>query len=231
MEKSSALAEGLPICRSGRSLPGSVGWLAFPAARADHPKNLEDTIMIQNARKSRKRGFTLIELLVAITIIVALAAMSFAGVNAAMKKAKKLEGETAANAIRSAVDGFYSEYNRLPDVDGTELKTDSGPGLQLLRILLAEEKEDNTRQVAFLSAKEGKGNKGGLIYGSGSSSTVEGMYDPFGNPYTVVLNTEYDDQMTFTMGGKSFTIRGQNVAVYSPGGDKEFGTADDIKTF
>jgi hypothetical protein len=157
--------------------------------------------------------------------------MSFAGVNAAMKKAKRLEGETAANAIRSAVDAFYSEYNRLPDVSGGQLRTDSGEGVKLLRILLAEEKEDNTRQVTFLSAKEGRAKKGGLIYGSGSSATVEGMYDPFGNPFTVVMNTEYNDALTFQMGSKSFTLRGQNVAVYSPGGDKELNTSDDIKSF
>jgi prepilin-type N-terminal cleavage/methylation domain-containing protein len=188
-------------------------------------------IMIPKTRKNQRRGFTLIELLVAITIIVALAAMSFAGVNAAMKKARKLEGETAANAIRSAVEGFYSEYNRLPNISGNEVRTDSGEGVQLLRVLLAEEKEDNTRQVPLLSAKEGKSKKGGLIYGSGSSAGVEGMYDPFGNPFTVVLNTDYAEALTFSVGGKTYTLRGQNVAVYSAGGDKELGTSDDVKTF
>lgn len=182
----------------------------------------------------RSSGFTLIELLVVITIVAVLAAMSFAGVNSAIKRAKITEGKVAASALAEAVERFNSEYNRLPDVQ-REVQTDQGQGITLLEILLAEEGTgsdiENTRQVVFLEAKEAKGKRGGLDFGSGSSGSVQGFYDPFGNPYTVVMNVEYDNALQFSYGGRQYNLRGRNVAVYSPGADMEEGTADDIRTF
>lgn len=182
----------------------------------------------------RSQGFTLIELLVVITIVAVLAAMSFAGVNSALKKAKITQGRVAATNVAQAVNQFYSEYSRLPELTG-DLRTDSGGGVQLLQILLAEEgggsDVENSRGINFLSVQEGKGKRGGLYYGSGSGSSVQGLYDPFGNPYTIVLNTDYEDTLSFSMGGKTYNLRGEQVAVYSPGPDMEEGTTDDITSF
>ncbi|WP_338684778.1 type II secretion system protein [Haloferula helveola] len=181
----------------------------------------------------RPGGFTLIELLVVITIVAVLAAMSFAGVNIAIKRARTTEGNVAASAIHSAVNNFYSEYSRLPEVQG-EVKTDSGTGVDLLRILLADEGDgsdiENSRKIPFLNTKEGTGKRGGLYYGS-NGNTVQGMYDPFGQPYTIVLNTDYEDVLRFSKGGKQFELRGEQVAVFSPGADQELGTKDDIASF
>lgn len=218
--------------RSGLSLPGLEACVGIPGSlRSIHPIN----IAMKNPHPhKRSKGFTLIELLVVITIIAVLAAMSFAGVNAAIRKARTTEGKVAAAAVTSAVDNFYSEYSRLPDLSN-EVKTDTGEGVELLQILLAQEGDgdniENTRGINFLSVKEGKGRRGGLYYGTGSSSQVQGLYDPFGKPYTVVLNTEYEDTLTFQMGSKTYNLRGKQVAVYSPGADGEEGTIDDITSF
>lgn len=182
----------------------------------------------------RPSGFTLIELLVVITIVAVLAAMSFAGVNSALKKARKTEGTVAAAALSDAVERFYSEYNRLPDLP-ENMRTDSGPGVQLLTILLGEEGTgsdvENPRQVIFLEAKEAKAKKGGIDYGAGGNGAAQGFYDPFGNPFNVVLNSNYDDALQFSYGGKQYTLRGRNSAVYSAGADREEGTVDDITSF
>lgn len=197
---------------------------------------LPSTETMRNDRKPlRQSGFTLIELLVVITIVAVLAAMSFAGVNSAIKRAKITEGKVAASALAEAVERFNSEYNRLPDVQRTVV-TDQGEGIRLLEILLAEEGTgsdvENSRQVVFLEAKEAKGKRGGLDFGSsGGSGSVQGMYDPFGNPYTVVMNVDYENSLQFNFGGRTYNLRGRNVAVYSPGADKQEGTQDDIRTF
>jgi prepilin-type N-terminal cleavage/methylation domain-containing protein len=194
--------------------------------------------MKKNLSLSRRRpGFTLIELLVVITIIAALAALSFAGVMTALKKAKITKGKVAASNLIQAVNAYYSEYGRLPELS-PEITTDSTEGVALLRILLAEEgtEDENPRGINFLNIQEGNGRRGGLYYGSGSGGAgvdlqVQGLYDPFGEPYTVVLNTEYEDTLTFEMGGKTYNLRGEQVAVYSVGPDLEEGTSDDITTF
>jgi hypothetical protein len=126
---------------------------------------------------------------------------------------------------------YYGEYNRLPDVS-KKTETD-GSGKKLLEILLGLEGSgkdvQNTRSVIFLQGKEAKGKKGGIDYGSGD--TVEGLYDPFGNGYTVILNTDYADSLDFQYGSQQVRLRGKQVAVYSFGGDKEPNTPDDIKSW
>jgi prepilin-type N-terminal cleavage/methylation domain-containing protein len=188
--------------------------------------------MKNHSTSHRAKGFTLIELLVVITIIAVLAGLSFAGVNLAIKKAKKTEGLVMANGLASAVENFYGEYNRLPEVGSSELQTD-GNGVKLLEILLGMEGSgsdvENTRGVVFLQGKEAKGRKGGIDYGSGD--TVEGLYDPFGNGYTVVLNNDYEDTLQFSFGGQQVRLRGKQVAVYSFGGDGKPNTPDDIKSW
>ncbi|MFC7338502.1 type II secretion system protein [Haloferula chungangensis] len=187
---------------------------------------------MKNQKSTRRaKGFTLIELLVVITIIAVLAGLSFAGVNLAIKKAKKTEGLVMASSLATAVENFYGEYNRLPDVP-KQVET-AGGSTKLLEILLGMEGSgsniENTRSVIFLQGKEAKGKKGGIDFGSGDS--VDGLYDPFGNPYTVILNTDYADSLDFSFGGKQVKLRGKQVAVYSPGGDKKEGTPDDIKSW
>jgi prepilin-type N-terminal cleavage/methylation domain-containing protein len=187
-------------------------------------------------KTKRAAGFTLIELLVVITIIAALAALSFAGVNAALKRARTTEAEVMANGLVTAVERFETEYNRLPDFD-TEVETSvGGQGAELLRVLLAQEGTgtdiQNKRKIVFLEAKEAKGRRGGIYYGSdGAGATAQGMFDPFGNPFTVVMNTDYEDTLTFQYGNQTYNLRGKSVVVYSPGADRVEGNQDDILTF
>ncbi len=73
--------------------------------------------------------------------------------------------------------------------------------------------------------------RGGIDYGSGGNGRAQGFYDPFGNAFTVVMNVDYEKSLQFSFGGKQYNLRGREVAVYSPGADREEGTSDDIRTF
>ena len=136
-------------------------------------------------------------------------------------------------ALESAINSIYTEYGKLPDV-GSRVTTNSPEGLKLLNILLGlDAKSDNalnSRAIKFFAVKEGKNNKNGLIYAADGKS-VEGLYDPWGNPYTVVFATDFDEHLQFNYGAKPVELKGRRTAIYSSGKDKKMGTSDDVKTW
>lgn len=138
-----------------------------------------------------------------------------------------------AHDLVSAVNFFQSEYAIIPDV-GSRVTTESPEGIKLLKILIGrEEKSDtaqNPRGIKFFDVMEGKKNRNGLIYSTDGTS-IEGLYDPWGNPYTIFLNPEGKKDLHFTIGSKTFDLPGRSSAVLSPGKDKMIGTADDVRTW
>lgn len=186
----------------------------------------------------RPKGFTLVELLVVIAIIAVLASAGFAAGNAAIQKARKTTALATTTAIESAVNNFYTEYGSMPkDGDSeTVIKTDSDK--TFLKVLLGLEGTGNsvlnTRAIKFLSVKEGKAKKNGLIY-SANGSDVQGLYDPWGGAYNVMLDMNYDEKITVQpAAGASTTLNGRRVAVWSNGADGVKGggkASDDVKTW
>jgi prepilin-type N-terminal cleavage/methylation domain-containing protein len=185
------------------------------------------------------RGFTLVELLVVIAIVVVLAGAGFSAGGAAIQKAKKTTCLAAATAIETAVNNFYTEYGSMP-TDGEDdetFVTDEAAGVDLLKTLLGEDKNLNPRGIKFLSANEGKANKNGLIYNS-SGTEVTAMFDPWGGPYNVILDLNYDEKLEAVQpkgaGNKPSTLNGRRVAVWSDGADGVSASgkaADDVKTW
>lgn len=195
----------------------------------------------------RNHGFTLVELLVVIAIIAVLAGAGFAAGNAAIQKARKTTALATCVAIESAVNNFYSEYGSMPVKDlasDQTYKTDSGEGVKLIKVLLGYEGTGNatlnTRGIRFLSVKDGKklagGGKDGLITtGTPPNITVTGLYDPWGGPYNVMLDGDYDESIAPKPKGaaNSPTLNGRRVAAWSEGADykTKMSSADDVKTW
>jgi prepilin-type N-terminal cleavage/methylation domain-containing protein len=190
----------------------------------------------------RPHGFTLIELLVVIAIIAVLASAGFAAGNAAIQKARKTTALATATAIESAVNNFYTEYGSMPDEGSADkiVETNSATGIRMLEVLLGMEGTGNnvlnTRAIKFLSAREGKGNKNGLIYNTNGTS-IQGLFDPWGGGFFVMLDLDYDEKLnipaTVQNGGR--TLNGRRVAVWSLGADGVKGSggkkADDVVTW
>ena len=186
----------------------------------------------------RRSGFTLVELLVVIAIIMVLAGAGFAAGGAAMNKARKVTAQATAQSVVSAINSFVTENAALPVPQGaattdggTEYKTDKGDGLKILEVLTGLEDQINTRKVKYLTVKDGKANKDGIIY-SKSGKEVLGLYDPWGNTFVMVLDTNYEDRLKVKVGSSGEVIlNGKRAAVYSAGADKKLGTSDDVKTW
>lgn len=150
-----------------------------------------------------------------------------------LNQARVLATLAIAEPLELAANNFLTEYGTLPDV-GDRVITNSSQGVQLLNILLGLEQvssnSQNKHQIKFLSVREGKNRKNGLIY-SQSGNSVEGLLDSWGNPYTVILDSDNDEILRFKIATKDIELKGRRVAVFTPGPDQKEGTGDDILTW
>ncbi len=195
----------------------------------------------------RKNGFTLVELLVVIAIIAVLAAAGFSAGLAAIQKAKRTTCQATCVAIEASVNNFFTEYGSMPNatmVSDTTVDTTSSTGLDFVDVLIGSSSTQavalNTRSIKFLSVREGKyltATKGinGLVY-KPNTSTIIGLFDPWGGKYSVMLDGDYDEILKVKTKADSATttLNGKRVAVWSDGADGVTATgksADDVKTW
>ncbi|MEI6818479.1 MAG: prepilin-type N-terminal cleavage/methylation domain-containing protein [Verrucomicrobiota bacterium] len=188
----------------------------------------------------RQNGFTLVELLVVIAIIAVLAKVGFSAGVSAIQKAKKTTALATCVALETAVNNFYTEYGSMPKdalTADTQVEVATTADLALLNALLGIETITtplNTRAIKFLSVKEGKANKNGLIYNA-AGTAVTGLYDPWGGTYFVMLDGNYDEKVLPTGVYGAPTLNGRRAAAFTKGADKLSTTAanaaDDVKTW
>lgn len=148
------------------------------------------------------------------------------------EKIKNVRALASAVSIESAINNFNSEYGTLPEV-GNRLRTGSKEGFKLLSILLGSESSENLQNkssIRFLAIKEGKNYKGGLMLRP-VGTFADGLFDPWGNPYVVVLDARKEGKLHFNYGSKTVDLPGKLVAVFSLGKDGIEGNSDDVRTW
>lgn len=125
-------------------------------------------------------AFTLIELLVVITIIAILAGLSFAGVQGALKSAKKAEVRAMANQIKLGIEAYYAEYGYYPTV------TESGP--DFLKTMTGTN-TNNLRGIRFLELPKKFTNGDGIV-------TPLNFYSAGQKKFEIRVDTDYDGVVT-----------------------------------
>jgi prepilin-type N-terminal cleavage/methylation domain-containing protein len=184
----------------------------------------------QPAPRQTQSGFTLIELLTVVAIIALLAGGSVGAYSKFINTVKASATQKNCVEIAGAVSTFYRDYDSLPVTQtGGRDESLSTDDASFAAILVGSKSNNdalkkNSRGINYLEgfkqAKRGKGGEpeDGIDYeGSADSPSI---YDLWGNPYEVVLDSNFDGEIdnpvTKNTGGIT-KIRGKRAIVYSKG--------------
>ena len=164
--------------------------------------------------KEDKRAFTLIELLVVIAIIAVLLGLVFPVFQGVLERAKKVQAKNDLTQIVTAVNAFYTEYGKYPTSLTPDTAATWGPANPantnnlLFNELRACTTTDtsctaaallNTRQIVYISPADVKNPaqpKSGIgIPGTGAPPPVGQFWDPWGTPYNVRIDGDYNKRV------------------------------------
>ena len=151
-------------------------------------------------RHSDERAFTLMELLVVITLIAILAGIGVPAFTAVMESARKTQAKNEEQQIVAAVNAFYTDYGKYPLVTAdTTINGTSAPSNGDLFFTLRGvsggvnlNSAVNTRAIVFIQPPVSKDQTNPR---SGIKTLNSIWYDPWGSPYNVMIDGNYDNQL------------------------------------
>jgi prepilin-type N-terminal cleavage/methylation domain-containing protein len=192
-------------------------------------------------------AFTLIELLVVIGIIAVLIGLLFPAFKGVQTQAKQTQAKNDLTQIVNAVNAYYTEYGKYPLVTAdTTVTTTSTPNnadlfYTLRAVALGANLNDaaNLRKIVFISPPDVK-DPANPRSGIGTTTGVGQYYDPWGTPYVIKIDGNYDNQLAnpYLLNAGAATLRigaiawsfgsdGQSGSVPGPAADKNAGNAAD----
>ncbi|MBN1268716.1 MAG: prepilin-type N-terminal cleavage/methylation domain-containing protein [Kiritimatiellae bacterium] len=158
-----------------------------------------------------RSAFTLVELLVVIAIIAILAAILMPVMQSAMRRAAIAKAQNDMATIVSAIKSYYQEYHKMPTPEtngypdhtfrgkaGTSYGGNPKPHDMIMDILRAIDTEHNPRRIVFLEIPKGsmEGTPTADIEAGNTYNEADGFYlDPWGDPYIIVMDTDFDNQI------------------------------------
>ena len=130
--------------------------------------------------KTSSKRFTLIELLIVIAIIGILAGLVFPALGTVRNNAKRSKASTECQSLKTAIIMYESEFSCWP-------AKVSGSADSLL---------DSSEYIGMCKALTGENAKKTVFYevGVGYDET-KGILDPWGRPYQVMLDVDYDGKI------------------------------------
>jgi len=193
-------------------------------------------------KKTEKRGaFTLLELLVVIAIIGILMGLLFPAFSNMRKKARRTQAETTTKAISGAIKAYFGEYGRMPGGkqvgfpdhvfldfssggdDGSPMSGALVKQSVVMNILRGIDIANNPNRVVYLDVPpedltSTEPDLNGHVY-----LASEGFYlDPWGNPYIIVMDLDFDGQLGGFSDDLGFPTLESHINGLSPDGNGTF---------
>ena len=173
--------------------------------------------------KTSSKRFTLIELLVVIAIIGILAGLVFPALGVVRNNAKKSKASSECQSLKTAIIMYESEFSCWPaKVSGSkDALVGSTEYVDMCKVLTGE----NSKKMVFYEVGVGYDEKKGIL-------------DPWGRPYQVILDVNFDDKIdnsiqavseVNSVNGRSGQDLRTKVAVYSFGVDEKDKDSDSLK--
>lgn len=153
-----------------------------------------------------------------------------------LEKPDHVRAENTAYNLINSISAYFTEYRVHPIID-TKNDVEIESGSELMGILLGSGKQilpngPNPRGIIFWSGSVARpmGNgrfRDGIQFDEGGSGV---LVDPWGNPYQVHLDTNFDSQLENPK--KPGTFLSKSILVWSAGPDGDFETwEDNVKTW
>jgi prepilin-type N-terminal cleavage/methylation domain-containing protein len=154
-------------------------------------------------RRNPPAAFTLIELLVVMAIILILAGLLFPALKAVQNQARQTQAKNDLTQIVNAVNAFYTDYGKYPLVTADTIYGPSGvPNNTLFTVLRGLDSTNNPRQIVFINppyVKTPANPRSGIatqVTNINSIPVAVGDFvDPWGTPYNVAIDGNYDNQV------------------------------------
>ncbi|HEX3817328.1 MAG TPA: type II secretion system protein [Chthoniobacterales bacterium] len=189
---------------------------------------MDVTIQKSEVGDQRPEGFTLIELLVVITIIAILMALLFPAFRSVQDQAKRTQAKNDLTQIVTAVNAFYTEYGKYP-INGNADITFGGTGTtndKLFDAIRGTDPTLNPKAISFINPPDVK-DAAHPRAGIGTTTGAGQYYDPWGVPYLIAIDGDYDGQIAnpYSSNAGAPKLRAGALA-WSLGKDGKGGSAD-----
>ena len=168
------------------------------------------------------------------TMIGILAGIAYPTFISIMERARKIQAANEEQQIITAVNAYYTEYGKYPlAAADTIYGPAANPNADLFYSLRAVasganvNNAINTRAIVFISPPDVK-NPSQPKSGIGTTSSTGQYFDPWGTPYNVEIDGNYDNQITNPYsdidGSAGATPLRSGVIGWSYGSDRLLGT-------
>jgi type II secretory pathway pseudopilin PulG len=188
-------------------------------AEASHPPRLRPSAAFRLTA-----AFTLVELMTVIAVILVLMGMLFPAVDSVKNSARRSQAKNDVMQVTNAVKHYFTEYGKYPNVQNAAGGSSAGTGPQpdvllgsksgglpavmdnaaLFNVLRAisrtpnDEHSLNPRRIVYFEGRavsDPTSPKGGFLDKASGTGSQGSFYDPWGNQYYVLLDTNYDNAL------------------------------------